>query len=119
MAGSFAGRGEPDVCGVADPETGYRVRVDGQHTVVGGTSAVAPLWAALVARLNSNLPTNLGFLNPILYGLRSGFRDITLGTTSGSFRAGAGWDACTGLGSPDGKALLAALVARSSPRRPA
>ncbi|MGH8155150.1 MAG: S53 family peptidase, partial [Rhodanobacteraceae bacterium] len=50
--GGFTGRGVPDVAGNADPMTGYQVLVDGQSMVVGGTSAVAPLWAALVARLN-------------------------------------------------------------------
>ena len=48
----FKGRGVPDVSGDADPETGYDVRVDGQNTVFGGTSAVAPLWSALTAPLN-------------------------------------------------------------------
>ena len=46
-------RGVPDVCGDADPQTGYDVRVDGQNTVIGGTSAVAPLWAGLIARINA------------------------------------------------------------------
>ncbi len=105
------GRGVPDVSGNADPDTGYRVRVDGQIAVIGGTSAVAPLWAALVALLNQNLGTRLGFLNPALYGLSAGggaLRDITAGN-NGGYHCGPGWDPCTGLGRPDGGKLLDAL----------
>ncbi len=110
-AGGFAGRGVPDVAGNADPLTGYAVRVDGQDEVVGGTSAVAPLWAALVARLNQQLGRTLGAAQVALYGLGNGaFHDITQGD-NGSYAAGPGWDACTGLGSPDGAALLGALQA--------
>ena len=107
--GGFVGRGVPDVAGNADPLTGYDVLVDGQDEVVGGTSAVAPLWAALVARLNQQLGHALGAANAMLYGLgEKGFRDITQGN-NGSYTAGPGWDACTGLGSPNGHALLGAL----------
>ncbi|TMD01403.1 MAG: peptidase S53 [Chloroflexi bacterium] len=109
--GGRRGRGVPDVCGDADPQTGYRVLVDGQATVVGGTSAVAPLWAGLVALLNERLGRPVGFLNPELYGAvlaGGGFRDITDGG-NGAYTAGPGWDACTGLGSPRGGAILAAL----------
>jgi kumamolisin len=105
------GRGVPDVAGNADPDTGYQVRVDGQSAVIGGTSAVAPLWAALVARLNQNLGRRLGFLNPALYGLAAGsgaLCDILSGG-NGGYRCGPGWDACTGLGRPDGVRLLEAL----------
>jgi kumamolisin len=106
----FKGRGVPDVSGNADPATGYDVRVDGHDAVFGGTSAVAPLWAALVALLNQKRGKPLGYLNPQIYGqagAASGFRDITSGT-NGAYTAGPGWDACTGLGSPNG-ALLAKL----------
>ncbi|MGI8753250.1 MAG: S53 family peptidase [Acidimicrobiales bacterium] len=106
--GGHVGRGVPDVAGDADPQTGYTVRVDGQDTVIGGTSAVAPLWAALVARLNQALGRKVGDLHPALYGAPGAFRDITSGS-NGAYQAGGGWDACTGLGSPDGTALLAAL----------
>ena len=108
------GRGVPDVCAVADPQTGYQVRVDGVDAVIGGTSAVSPLWAGLTARLNQALGTRLGFLNPRLYALRSGLHDVTSGT-NGAYSAGPGWDPCTGLGSPDGEALLAALKAMPAP----
>jgi kumamolisin len=104
-------RGLPDVAGDADPATGYRIEVDGQETVVGGTSAVAPLWAGLVALMNQQHTTTFGFLNPRLYALANSqsFHDITQGS-NGNFTAGSGWDACTGLGSPDGAKLLAALA---------
>jgi kumamolisin len=104
------GRGVPDVAGNADPETGYEVLVDGSHTVFGGTSAVAPLWAALVARLAQSLGEPLGLLQPTLYPLHAALHDITSGN-NGAYKAAKGWDPCTGLGSPDGTALLTALAA--------
>jgi kumamolisin len=108
------GRGVPDVAAAADPATGYQVRVDGQDIVLGGTSAVAPLWAALVCRLVQALGRPLGQPHQALYGparpgvAPPGFRDVTSGS-NGAYRAGPGWDPCTGLGTPDGTALLAAL----------
>jgi kumamolisin len=109
--GHKRGRGVPDVAGNADPATGYQVRVDGEEFGIGGTSAVAPLWAGLVALLNQRLGHPVGFLNPLLYGTLRGkgaTRDITEGD-NGAYRAGRGWDACTGWGSPVGTALLEAL----------
>jgi kumamolisin len=116
--GNFAGRGVPDVAGNADPVSGYEIRVDGQNTVVGGTSAVAPLWAGLIALFNQKLGSPVGFLNPLLYtsNLQGGFHDITQGN-NGAFQAGTGWDACTGLGSPDGAQLLAALGAAAPSKK--
>ena len=110
-AGGKAGRGVPDVAGDADPSTGYDVRVDGQDFVIGGTSAVAPLWAGLVALMNQKLGHPVGFLNPMLYGSLQGkgvTHDVTSGN-NGSYSAKAGWDPCTGWGSPDGAKLLKAL----------
>jgi len=110
-AGGKTGRGVPDVAGDADPATGYEVRVDGENMVIGGTSAVAPLWAGLVALLNQKLGHPVGLLNPLLYGSLHGkgaTHDITSGN-NGSFSAKAGWDPCTGWGSPDGAKLLKAL----------
>ncbi|WP_348788319.1 S53 family peptidase [Leifsonia sp. NPDC080035] len=104
------GRGVPDVSAVADPQTGYRIRVDGKDIVIGGTSAVAPLWAALIARLVQSSGTRLGLLQPKLYDsiragqVAAGFRDITSGD-NGAYTAGSGWDACTGLGVPEGSTL--------------
>ncbi len=110
--GHAPGRGVPDVAGLADPQTGYRILVDGQQQVFGGTSAVAPLWAGLIARLNEALTQaggeNVGFLNPQLYALSGVLRDVTQGG-NGAYQAGPGWDPCTGLGSPDGQRLLEAL----------
>jgi len=108
--GGAPGRGVPDVAGNADPMTGYQVLVDGQSQVIGGTSAVAPLWAALIARCNQKLGAPLGDPHAALYQIGSrAFRDITLGN-NGTYQAAVGWDACTGLGSPNGQALLAALA---------
>lgn len=109
--GSKTGRGVPDVAGDADPNSGYRVRVDGQSLVIGGTSAVAPLWAGLVALLNQKLGKPVGYLNPLLYGSLAGkgaLRDIVSGN-NGSYSAATGWDPCTGWGSPVGSKLLAGL----------
>jgi kumamolisin len=107
--GGHVGRGVPDVCGDADPDTGYTVRVDGETIPIGGTSAVAPLWAGLVALLNQGLGKPVGFLQPFLYsGAGSGLHDIVSGS-NGAYNAGPGWDACTGLGSPDGAELLKGL----------
>ena len=117
---SGGGRGVPDVSGDADPESGYQVLVDGKSMVIGGTSAVAPLWSGMIALLNEKLGKPLGFLQPALYGLASStkaFRDITQGS-NGSFSAAPGWDACTGLGSPSGENLLAALGATQKKTTP-
>ncbi|SAL71643.1 peptidase S53 propeptide [Caballeronia peredens] len=106
---ALAKRGVPDVAGDASPQTGYEVLIDGEDTVVGGTSAVAPLWAALIARINALNKSPSGFINPKLYKAKTAFRDITQGN-NGSFSAAAGWDACTGMGSPDGAKIAAALA---------
>jgi kumamolisin len=102
------GRGVPDIAGNADPATGYRVLVDGQSLTFGGTSAVAPLWAALVARLNQKLGHKVGFLTPVLYAHPTVCHDITMGSNI-DYQAAVGWDPCTGLGSPDGTKLLEAF----------
>jgi kumamolisin len=101
-------RGVPDVCGDADPETGYNVRIDGTATVIGGTSAVAPLWAGLITRINATNGRHVGFINPTLYATRTALHDITQGN-NGDFEASEGWDACTGLGSPDGGQIATLL----------
>jgi kumamolisin len=107
------GRGVPDI---AMSATGYFVRVDTSEGSSGGTSAVAPLMAALIARLNQAKGKNVGFLNPFLYShAASGVvKDVTQGTnaitdTVKGYKAGRGWDACTGLGTPDGTAILSKL----------
>ena len=121
---STGGRGVPDVAGDADPVTGYTIRVDGETTVIGGTSAVAPLWAGLVAVANQQLGTQVGFIQPAIYAAKaaSAFNDITVGN-NGAFSAGPGWDACTGLGSPIADKLIPLLTpatasAKSSSSKP-
>jgi kumamolisin len=119
---SSGGRGVPDVSGNADPATGYQVLVQGNSTVFGGTSAVAPLWAGILALINQKRAAKgkglVGFLNPVLYGLAStanAFHDVVngnndiFGTLRGKYAAGPGWDPCTGLGTPNGTNLSAAL----------
>jgi kumamolisin len=101
-------RGVPDVAGDADPQTGYNVRIDGTDTVIGGTSAVAPLWAGLIARINQTTGTPVGYVNPMLYSKPQALRDIISGS-NGDFEAANGWDACTGLGTPNGPALPGAI----------
>jgi kumamolisin len=100
----------PDVAGDADPVTGYKVRVDGQNTVIGGTSAVAPLWAGLIALINQQMGKPVGFLQPALYQLigTPSFHQILKGN-NGAYHAGPNWNACTGLGTPNGAAILKAL----------
>jgi kumamolisin len=111
---STPGRGVPDVSGNADPVTGYQVVVDGQAEPIGGTSAVAPLWAGLIARLAQATGIRFGLLQPLIYKgvtpgvAAAGFNDIVKGS-NGAYKAGPGWDACTGLGSPNGTALLSLL----------
>jgi kumamolisin len=112
-------RGVPDVSGDAAPASGYRILCDGTSfpdpsqgiPPVGGTSAVAPLWAGLIARINQGLGKPAGFINPLLYAAPADatFRDITQGN-NGDYKADKGWDACTGLGSPNGQNLLEALT---------
>lgn len=104
--GGDEGRGVPDIAAVADPQTGYQVRVDGKDMVIGGTSAVSPLWAGLVARIVQLTGTRIGLAQPQLYAGVSAdvdsphLRDITSGS-NGVYDAGPGWDPCTGLGVPD------------------
>jgi kumamolisin len=104
------GRGVPDI---AMSATNYFVRVDTSEGPSGGTSAVAPLMSALVALLNQAKQKNLGFLNPFLYAnaAKGVVLDVTSGTnaivkTVKGYQAGPGWDACTGLGTPDGQGIL-------------
>jgi len=117
---STGGRGVPDVAGDADPATGYTIRVDSQTSVIGGTSAVAPLWAGLVAVANQQLGNNVGLLQPAIYAAKAAlaFNDITQGN-NGAFEAGQGWDACTGLGSPIASKLIPLLAVSKSTKNPA
>jgi kumamolisin len=111
--GGKPGRGVPDVAGDADPRTGYLVRVDHRQVVFGGTSAVAPLWAALIALINQQLGHPVGYLNPLLYSGRfanaGALHDITSGN-NGAYQARRGWNPCTGLGTPNGAKLMQVLT---------
>jgi kumamolisin len=104
-----AGRGVPDI---AMSATNYFTRVDSFEGASGGTSAVAPLMASLIALLNQAKKKNVGFINPFLYAnAATVMHDVTSGTnaitnTVKGYNAGPGWDACTGLGTPDGTAIL-------------
>ena len=104
----LSGRGVPDVAGDADPQTGYDVRIDGTDTVIGGTSAVAPLWAGLIALANAANGRAAGYLNALLYANQSALRDIVQGN-NGAYGASVGWDACTGLGCPIGQRVAAVV----------
>ena len=114
----------PDVAAVADPQCGMRFRLAGEWALCGGTSAAAPIWAALVARLNQNLGRRVGCLTPLLYAQTSSasgaLKDITEGDNrffggDVGFEAGPGFDPCTGLGTPNGVALLALLKSLAGP----
>lgn len=110
------GRGVPDVAAAAAPINGYRIFLNGDELVASGTSAVAPLWAAFIALLNAERGAALGFINDRLYGMPRLLKPIISGdnidTMSGlGYVAGPGWNACAGLGSPNGAAIIAALTA--------
>jgi kumamolisin len=114
------GRGVPDVSGNADPFTGYNVVVDGVKSVIGGTSAVAPLYAGLTALVNQARASagrvGIGFIHPALYATAGACRDVTqtnndYSGTLGVYAAGPGWDACSGLGSAIGTHWLTTFVA--------
>jgi kumamolisin len=114
----FAGRAIPDVAANADPATGYLTMSGGKNQIVGGTSASAPLWASLITCINAAMGNRAGNFNALLYskfGPGGVLRDVTVGNNDtdgllgGQFRAGPGWDACTGWGTPDGTELLAAF----------
>ena len=125
------GRGVPDVSGDADPNSGYNIFLGGQQQQFGGTSAVAPLYAGLIACINQSLTSSggnaAGFLNPLLYAqatLAGLFHDVTSGNNdiyndlNGEFGAGPGWDPCTGLGSVDGTKLLSVLSGQQPAQPP-
>lgn len=106
-AGTTAGKGRmvPDVAADADPNTGYNIFVHGAAAVVGGTSAVAPLYAGLFAAFG----TRLGFVTPTLWRNQRAFNDITVGN-NGFYDARPGPDPCSGIGSPIGATIAALFV---------
>jgi kumamolisin len=117
--GGRAGRGVPDIAGNADFQTAFKIVVGGQWNSVGGTSAVAPLIAGLITRAAQRMGRRTGWLNPVLYrwvGETSMYRPVTSGS-NGAYHAGPGWNACTGLGVPQGAKLLDALAALPADRQ--
>src|SRR3546814_18098721 len=103
-ATALAHRGVPDVACDADPVTGYRVRIDGVDRVVGGTSAVAPMWAALIARINTSRGAGVGYVNARFYANPAAFNDITPGGL-GRFFAFPGWESLSRLGHQNARKL--------------
>jgi hypothetical protein len=143
--GTTIGRGVPDIAGNASGNSGYNLVLYGTRTnaltitsgknaggpvgLVGGTSAVAPLYAGLTAIINTNLGRRVGILTPYLYLIGNTpwlnvFGDINDGVsnsvsfttplgvngTSLGYKSGPGWDACTGWGVANGIALQDALI---------
>ena len=118
-------RGVPDVSGNANPETGLAIYLPDGWNLGGGTSASAPLWAAIMAIANQMAGRALGFINSALYKLAASashsqdFHDITAGNntqhvngvTVPGYSAAPGWDAITGLGTPNAEHLIPDLIA--------
>jgi len=112
------GRGYPDVAALGGQQNSYCVATHGTFTGVAGTSAACPVFAGVIAKLNglrlaAGKPA-LGFLNPFLYQNPTAFNDVTQGTNndgrSYGFKAIKGWDAATGLGTPNFEALVKAVA---------
>jgi kumamolisin len=107
------GRGLPDFAAQVWP--GYGVFIEGSRLALGGTSAAAPAWAALTARLNQRLGKPIGFFAPLLYGASSsGLFQAVLSGGNDRYRCAPGWNPCTGLGVPIGDAIENALRGRGS-----
>lgn len=112
---NIGGRGYPDVAAVGDNVLIYNA---GTATLIGGTSASAPVFGAILTRINEELlakkNTTVGFVNPMLYAHPEVFHDITTGSNPGcgtnGFKTAPGWDPVTGLGTPDYPALLALFL---------
>ena len=114
-------RGVPDLAAAAASEPGYRIVCRGSEFAMGGTSAVTPLWAGLLALINERRQVPLGLVHSHLYGSPGVFRPVTVGDNKpfGSdlgYEAGPAWSACTGLGAPIGAALLEALMGEALSR---
>ncbi|WLB18879.1 S53 family peptidase [Bradyrhizobium japonicum] len=120
IPGNKTGRGVPDVAAAAARIPGYRIILGGTSIVKDGTSAVAPLWAGIIALANAQRGTPLGLVNPILYSDPGWFRPIVrgdncVGSLGYSAAPGLLWNACTGLGTPRGAAIVAGLAADGAP----
>lgn len=120
----------PDVSASADPANGYVMfcsvsrlckTAGGGWFAIGGSSAAAPLWAALLAVADQGLGSPVGFVNPALYAIaatgstRDAFNDVTAGdndftgTNGGRYPATGGFDLASGWGSPNGSRLIPLL----------
>ncbi len=111
-----SGRGIPDVTAAAAERNGYNIFVNRKLVVQGGTSAVAPLWAAFVALINAERGSALRRIHPVVYGDAALFRSVTGNNKTGTLgyeAKGSGWNACAGLGAPLGAAILAKATAVS------
>jgi kumamolisin len=111
-----AGRGIPDVAATAAEVNGYRIFVNRQQVLQGGTSAVAPLWAAFIALINAERGAAIRRIHPLLYGDGTLFRSVVSGNNKVGllgYEAGPSWNACTGLGTPVGSAILSKATAIS------
>jgi kumamolisin len=111
-------RGVPDISAMA---TGYQFYYSSSNTFGNfvGTSAVAPLLAGMMGRINAYSNQRVGFINSTVYANPNVFNDITVGNnaapnTQAGYSATASWDACTGLGSPVGTAMAALFSAPST-----
>ena len=116
----------PDVSASADPSHGDVIFFSGRWQPIGGTSAAAPLWAALAAVGNQGCQAAAGLINPALYAAGSTgvppFNDITSGNNSivdpppesGPYPATAHYDLASGWGSPIGGALLSVFSGSAS-----
>jgi kumamolisin len=106
-------RGVPDVAGLAAQNPGYRIMLNGQQKVKNGTSAVTPLWAALIAMANAQRAEPIGLAHPVLYGTPSLCSAITVGNNRSNgigYDGAPVWNACAGLGVPSGERTIEALV---------
>ena len=128
-----ATRGVPDVSADASGHTGMAIVLrDGGSTTIhnsGGTSASAPIWAALIALADQSAGRHLGLVNPAIYQIARGpryhqaFHDITKGNNTVQFppktitgyQAAPGWDPVTGWGSPDAQVLIPLLARYAAP----
>ena len=136
VAGIGATRGVPDVAADADGGTGMAMALsDGGQSYIlagtGGTSAAAPLWAAVIALADQYAGRPLGFVNSAIYRIgrspsyHRAFHDVTTGTNTVQFpqqtvtitgyRAASGWDPATGWGSPNAHVLVPLLARYASP----
>jgi subtilase family serine protease len=133
--GTGTARGVPDVAADADYRPGIAVafHVGGQNDILGGggTSAAAPLWAAIIALADQSAGRHLGFINPALYQIgrtthyHQAFHDVTTGSntvklpaqTIAGYQATLGWDPLTGWGSPNAQALIPLLTRYASARQ--